>query len=119
MKEEMHVGTIAFEKGKFYLEVEGRREEVPPGAVADEAQFKELVGREVEVLYSEPRRVVVGLVARELHPILCYVPWPRWVTCYLPAIWPIRGVEREVQANLAKQFLEEGYISEEVYERLV
>jgi hypothetical protein len=49
---------------------------------------------------------------------LCYIPWPPfWILCYLPVPWLTRGVEREVQTNLAKRFLEEGYISEEVFER--
>lgn len=120
MKEETRIGTVGFKEGKYFLEVAGRREELPVGIVAEEAQLKELVGQEVEVLYSEPRRVVVGLIAKELPPITCYIPWwRRWHTCYLPAPWVLRGVEKEVRANLAKQFLEEGLISEEVFERLV
>jgi len=122
MEEETRVGTVGFEEGKYFLEVEGRREELPTWAVAEEARLKELVGQEVEVIYSEPRRAVMGLVAKELMPILCYIPWPPWppcFMCYLPAPWLIRGVEREVQVNLAKRFLEEGYISEEVFERLI
>ena len=122
MKGETRRGIVAYEEGKYFLEVEGRREELPTRAVAEEARLKELVGQEVEVLYSEPRRAVVGLVAKERMLIPCYVPWPPWppcFMCYLPASWLIRGVEREVQVNLAKRFLEEGYISEEVFERLV
>jgi hypothetical protein len=121
MREEKRTGILVFEEGKYFLEVEGRREEVPPEAVAQEARLKELVGQEVEVLYSEPKRAVVGLVARELMPILCYIPWPPLppcFMCYLPPPWVIRGVEQEVRTNLARRFLEEGYISEEVFERL-
>jgi hypothetical protein len=121
MREEKRTGIVVFEEGKYFLEVEGRREEVPPEAVAQEARLKELVGQEVEVLYSEPKRAVVGLVAKEFMPILCYIPWPPWppcFMCYLPPPWVIRGVEQEVRMNLARRFLEEGYISEEVFERL-
>jgi hypothetical protein len=121
MKGETRRGIVAYEEGKYLLEVEGKREELPTRDVAEEARLKELVGQEVEVLYSEPRRAVVGLVAKERILIPCYIPWPPWywVTCYIPAPWVIRGLEREVQVNLAKRFLEEGYISEEVFERLV
>jgi len=118
MKEEARIGTVVFKEGKYFLEVEGRREELLVGLVADEAQLRKLVGQEVEVLYSEPRRVVVGLVAREIGPILCYVR-PPWPVCYYPIPWILRGVEREVRVNLAKRFLEEGLISEEVYAKLV
>lgn len=122
MREEKRTGTVVFEEGKYFLEVEGTREEVPAEAIAQEAQLKELVGQEVEVLYSEPKRAVVGLVAKEFMPILCYIPGPPWppcFMCYLPPPWVIRGVELEVRTNLAKRFLEEGYISEEIFERLV
>jgi hypothetical protein len=118
MEEETRMGTVAFEEGKYFLEVEGRREELPIGLVAEEAQLKELVGQEVEVLYSEPRRIVVALVARERLRFTCYLPaWPPWPSH--PAPWVIRGVEREVRANLAERFFEEKLISKEVYEKLV
>jgi len=119
MKEETRVGTVGFEEGKYFLEVEGRREELLAGLVAQEAQLEKLVGQEVEVLYSEPRRLVVGLVAREIGPILCYIPPPVPPLCYYPVDpWAFRGIEREVRVNLAKRFLEEGLISEGVFERL-
>lgn len=122
MNERMRMGTVIFEKGKYFLELEDRREELPVETVLVEDQLKKLVGQEVDVLFSEPRPAVVGLKAKDLMPILCYIPWPPWppcFLCYLPIPWMIRGVEREVQVNLAKRFLEEGYISEEVYKRLV
>jgi hypothetical protein len=117
MREETRVGMVGYEEGKYFLEVEGEREDLPVGIVMEEAQLKELVGQKVDVLYSEPKRVVVGLVVEALPPILCYVP-PWWFGCYLPPIWVLRGVEREVRVNLAKRFLEEGLISEGIFERL-
>ncbi len=118
MKEETRVGTVSFEEGKYFLEVEGKREELPVGIVA-EAKLKELVGREVEVLYTEPRRFVAGLVDRKIGPILCYIPIPiPPIPCYIPPPWFFRGVEEQVRINLAKQFLEEGLISEEIFGRL-
>jgi hypothetical protein len=121
MDKNMSVGKIAFEKNRFFLEVEGKREEIPVAA-GDEGRLKEMVGQEVQVLYSEPKRAVVGLVGVERIPFFCYVPWPPWpppcFMCYLPPYWLIRGVERQVQENLARRFLEEGVISAEVFERL-
>jgi len=118
MKKETRTGTVVFEEGKYFLEVEGRREELLAGLVADEEQLRKLVGEEVEVLYSEPKRFVVGLVSRKIGPILCYV-WPPWPVCYYPVPWILRGVEKEVRVNLAKRFLKEGLISEEVYDKLI
>lgn len=112
------MGKVAYEAGKYFLEVAGRREELVPGALADEAQLKELVGQEVEILYTEPRSWVVGL-ATARRRIVCYMPLPRPV-CYL-AIDPrvLRGLQDKVRLNLAKQFLEEKLISKEVYDKLV
>ena len=128
MIEDMHVGTVAFEEGKYLLETEGQRQELPVEAVGDEARLKELVGQQVEVLYSEPKRAIVGLVARARLPVIVYPQWPPWPPrppwppcfgCYLPPIWLLKGVEREVRTNLARRFLEEGYFSEEVFNRLI
>ena len=124
MAERKKMGFVVFDEGRYFLEVEDRREPLPVETVLQEEQLEKLVGQEVEVLLSEPRQAVVGLVAKELlpFPIGCYIPWPPWppcFLCYLPVPWLIRGVERQVQVNLAKRFLEEGYISEEVFRRLV
>jgi hypothetical protein len=122
MGERTQKGTIVREKGKFYLKMKDRREELPLDTVIDSDRLERLVGKDVEVLLSEPRQAVVGIRLEELLPILCYIPWPPWppcFLCYLPAPWLIKGVELEVQRNLAKRFLEEGYINEEVFKRLI
>lgn len=118
MEGETRVGTVGFEEGKYFLEVEGRRWELEAGVIISDGRVEDLVGQEVEVLYSEPTRFVVGLVTEKFGGVLCYVrPRP---TCYYPADpWLLRGVEREVRVNLAKGFLEEKLISKEVFEKLV
>jgi hypothetical protein len=115
------VGTVVLEGGKYFLEVAGKREELPAGLVAEEAQLKELVGQKVEVLYSEPTRFVIGLAARQRPPIVvCYFPPLPWPPCYIPIpFWVMRGIEKEVRVNLAKGLLEEKIISKEVYEKLL
>ncbi|HUW96613.1 MAG TPA: hypothetical protein VMW58_12575 [Anaerolineae bacterium] len=124
MKEASRKGMLIFEKGKYFLEVEGERQELPPGMGIDEAQLRDLAGKEVEVLYSEPKRFAIALLGPRMPPIICYLPpWPPepWPgpTCYLPVPWLIKGVEKEVRANLAKRFLDEGLINREVYDKLV
>ena len=125
MVERKKMGFVVFDEGRYFLKVDDRREELPVETVLQGEELEKLVGQEVEVLLSEPRQAVVGLIAKDAlrFPIFCYVPpWPPWppcFMCYLPAPWLIKGVEREVQVNLAKRFLEEGYISEEVFRRLV
>jgi hypothetical protein len=51
MKEAIAKGKVISEKGKYYLEVEGERQELPMGMGIDEAQLGELASQEVEVLY--------------------------------------------------------------------
>jgi len=69
---------VAFTEGKYFLEVEGGREELPTENFPDKVRLEELVGRQVEVLYSQYRRAVVALVAEGLRPVSCYIPWSPW-----------------------------------------
>jgi hypothetical protein len=120
MSEETRIGKIDFEEGKFILEVEGKREELRAGIVADESQLRKLVGKEVEVLYSKPQPAIVGLVAKGFKPILCYIlvrlPHP---LCYIPADpWMFRGVEDKIRFNIAERFRKEGLISKDVYGKI-
>jgi hypothetical protein len=114
MPEEIREGTIIFEEGKYLLEVEGKREELPVGVRLQERQLKKLVGQKVEVLYTEPKQFVVGLKAFRRPPILCYVPPVDWLID--PAV--LTGVEKQVRLNLAKQFLKAKLISQEIYAKL-
>jgi hypothetical protein len=112
------VGKVLLEGDKYFIDVAGRREELPPGVIGDEAELKELVGEQVEVFYSEPTRFIVGLKHPRRPPWMCYLPRPPWL-CYLPPPWVFKGFEKEIRLNLARQFLEEGLISKEVYDRLL
>ena len=116
-------GTLIREEDKFFVEVEGRRDELMPMAsAAEEKKLTELVGKEVEFFLSEPRRYVVGIRGPELRRvILCYVipPWPPGPICYLPIDrLVLQGVEDQVRANLARRLLDQKVISQEVYDVL-
>jgi hypothetical protein len=117
MPDEIRKGVLGVERGEFFLEVEGRREELPVG-IQDEAQLHELVGETVEVLYSVPKPYVVGLVAKRVrcYYILCYYPAPPWLR-YRGTIIP--AIDEKVRVHLAKRFMEEGLISDRVFEKLV
>lgn len=117
MKKEVRTGKVVAEQGKFYLESEHERLELEAGMMLAETPLEELVGQKVEILLSEPKQYVVGLLPEKYQPILCYVPFRP--TCYLP-VDPefLRGVEEAVRLNLAKQFLAEGLISEDIHAKL-
>lgn len=115
MKSEAEKGVIRYEEGKYLIEANGRQEEIPTDLLTTAEDLKPLVGQEVEVLYSEPRRFIIGLV-----PDKKVVKWPR-IICYLPAPWRGMIEARAVEAmrlSLAKQYHNEGIISEEVFRKL-
>lgn len=130
MGEEIRMGTIRMEQGKFFLEVEGKQQELPPWIMADEKQLEGLVGKKVEVLYSEPVRQVVGLAVNRHVYIVCYlvippselyrtpIVKPHPPICYIPPEWLIQGIEDKVRANIANRLLKEGIIGKEIHGKL-
>jgi hypothetical protein len=89
------------------LETEGKFQAIPVGPHTQPGQLKELVGRKVEILYSEPKSFIVGLVGGRI-PILCYFPADPYSTF----------VDEGARASLAKQLLNEGVLSKETFEKL-
>jgi len=114
MAEQPKTGTVVFKDGTYFLEAEGKHHAIPVGANVQSPQLKELVGKKVDILYSEPQRFVVGLVqagATGFRP-------PR-IICYFPADpWAVGLVEEGARAALAQQFLNEGVLSKETFEKL-
>jgi hypothetical protein len=106
-------GKVAFREGQYYLETEGKLQVIPVGPHVDSASLKALVGQQVEVVYSEPRSFVVGLVA--VSPTIKRPP----ILCYIPAPIDLGGlVQEEIRAGLAKQFLDDGVLSKANFEKL-
>ena len=133
MNETVSTGKIVLAEGKYFLELAGSRQELPSELLAAQPELKDLTGKEVGVLFSEPQRSVVGLQAARRPPILCYIPAPEFHVmheeaaifkpmrpiCYVPADWVVKGVEQKIRENLAKELLNEGVIGKEVYDRLL
>ena len=115
MEKRHGMGTVVFKDGNYFLEVEGKQKVIPIGPQVDTSQLKELVGQKVEILHSEPQSFVVGLTLAGQKP---GIKGPR-ITCYIPVDPNLFGVVQEdMRASLAKQFLKEGLISQETYEKL-
>jgi len=113
MAEHPRTGTVVFNEGTYFLETEGKLRAIPVAANLQTPQLKELVGKKVDILYSEPTRFVVGLV-----PAGATVRPPR-IICYFPADpWAVGVVEEGARVALAKQFLNEGVLSQETFEKL-
>lgn len=78
---------VVIEGGKILLDTGSEKLALPDGAVS-KADAKELVGQKVELIYSEPQRVVVAFRPPRRKPVLCYLPAvvarPP-ITCYIVA----------------------------------
>lgn len=114
MDEQPKMGKVTFENGKYFLQVGSKHEEMPVGLLADESQLKELVGQEVELIYSLPKPFVVGFIPKWRRPggILCYIPAPEW--------WKIGSVviDEHVRQRLVDTFVKENIITPEVAKTL-
>jgi hypothetical protein len=107
-------GTVLFKEGNFFVEFEGKQELLP---VSHEnvPHAKELVGKKVEVLLSEPQRFIAGLIlAEEKVPfkrprILCYKPIPD----FLKAV-----IDDKERILLARQLFEAKIVNKETFEKL-
>ncbi len=107
-------GTVIAKKGKYYAQVGQQLHELVPNELGGEDRLKEMVGMEVQVVFSKPELLAVIPKKRPA------AGWrPQCYLCYIPApddfkFWNINPAIRE--ANL-KVFLEQGLISQEVYDQ--
>ncbi|MGD1149571.1 MAG: hypothetical protein ABR961_16665 [Thermoanaerobaculaceae bacterium] len=133
----MAKGHIELENGVYYLRWEGGRDALPADLLETQPTLKELAGKDVEVLLSEPRPFVVAVKMPKRPPILCYLPAPPWLSlvsqeqfaeavrllphplCYIPPIWMTRGVDDRVRQNIADQLLKEKVINQNVHDAIV
>jgi hypothetical protein len=114
MASQPRTGTVVLRDGTYFLEAEGKQLPIPVSPHTQPAQLKELVGQKVDIFYSEPKSFVAGLVKAgtagpRIVRILCYIPADPYV---------FGVVEEEARAGLARQFLNEGVLSKETFEKL-
>lgn len=115
MDTKTRTGTVVDKGGNFFLEVDDKLHPIPVGSHINVQQLKELAGQKVELIQSEPKSFVVGLVPAAAK---AGVHFPR-VLCYFPADPYLLGVVDEgARVGLAKQFLDQGVLSKANYEKL-
>lgn len=98
MKEKTVYGTVLSEEGRFLLEVEGKRHELPEGMMVDRAHLARLVGQKVHVVIGDPPIIVID------H-ILCYVPADPWA-------WVVR-IDPKVRQGILDGFVQAGLLTKE------
>ena len=115
MATKAQTGTVVFKEGNYFLEVEGKYQPIPVGPHIDVGQLKQLVGQKVEVVHSEPKSFVIGLVQAGEKIGVKRVG----IICYLPPVDRLFGVvQEEARAAFATQLLKEGILSQANYEKL-
>jgi len=107
-------GKLVLHEGKYFLETPGKTRPIELPAQADPTQLKELVGKEVEIVYSEPKVFIAGLIG---VPVGATSRPPR-IVCYIPAPPEFGLISEELRAGFAKQLFNDGTLSKENYERL-
>ena len=116
------MGTIVEVEGDYFLQTPGvrtarKKEMVKIGSMAEKEKYSKLVGQRAEVILSEPVRSVIAIAVKpdeavefKCYLILCYIPNPLW-------IFPL--MNRELIKPLAEQFLKEGILSQENFDRVM
>jgi hypothetical protein len=105
MKAKIASGKVVHKEGKYFLEAEGKMDELPLSK-ASAAQIKEAVGKEIEVLLSPPQVSVIGVRWKNFCFIMCYIPANPFGLISIP--------EKALAVNLVERFKAEGLISEEI-----
>lgn len=76
--------------GKYYLKVGSRQMEIPVGPLTHEADIRKLVGKNVNVIYSDtPPKQIVAITQGKRPPfvcVLCYIGPPDVFGKISPAI---------------------------------
>ena len=122
MSEEIKSGLLAHKDGKYVVQVEGQPEaiEVTVGLLENEERLRSLVGQHVDLLYSNPKPQLVGLMPKKAishcYFILCYVPIPDLLKGYKFPVTPV--VDVTVRKELATKLFKEGTISQEVFNKM-
>ena len=115
------LGTIVEVEGNYFLQTSGekaarKKEMVKLGSATEKATYSKLVGQKAEVILSEPVRSVVAIAVTPKRPeFKCY-----FILCYIPVPFRVLPVmDRELIAPLAQQFLQEGILSKETFNKVM
>lgn len=114
-------GKVTLKDGKYFLEMEGKSQQITEKAISDPAALKSLAGQNVAVTLSSganPFPVDISLAAAaagkgQKPPKLVRI------TCYLPRAEILKNVKLDLaRTNLADQLLKEGHINQELHRNI-
>jgi len=107
-------GTVVEKRGKFFVQVGEQAHELNPNPFGDKATLKANVGQVVEVVLTEPQ--IVAILTKKT-PVACFAPC---FICYYPIdIFRNWMITPELRVRNLKAFLEEGFISQEIFDQQI
>ena len=123
MAENIRKGKLIQKGGKYSVVEAGRGKAIPIELTAGQAELEKLVGTEVEILYSTPKPVVIGLLPK-IPPdfphwcyfILCYYPPEPWWRTKFGDMTPV--INETWRVEIADRLLKEGAIDREIHAKL-
>ncbi len=118
LPEKVKLGKVLKSGGKYVLQVDRRKMELPVGLTMSDGEIRKLAGKEVYVAFSmkNPREVVaIGTWPtpedKAKFKIVC-------VLCYLPAPETIRGISPKVREGIISEMARAKIISPELEKAL-
>jgi hypothetical protein len=113
-KEKPGRGTLVREGGRYFMEIEGLRQELTVGFLTDENALQKAVGTEFDLIYTEPIRHVIAFrtVEAPFVKVLCYRAAVKWVEKSLMT-------DPSVIKRVAKSYLDAGVITRRQHERII
>jgi hypothetical protein len=112
-KERPDRGTLVREGGRYFIEVEGVRQELTVGFLTDEKTLDKAVGTEFDLVYTEPVRHIIAFRQSEAPfiKVLCYRAAVKWVEKSLMT-------DPAVIKRVAKSYLDAGVITRRQHEKI-
>jgi hypothetical protein len=122
-KEMPTMGKVVIESGKVVLDTGLEKFTLPAGAVSKE-DLKGLDGQKVELIYSEPQRMIVAFRPPRKKPILCYLPAAIRppVSCYIVARPQDTFLEEfavKVRQDLIDKLVADKYLASDIANQLI
>ena len=107
-------GTLVREGGRYFIEIEGLRQELTVGFLTDENALEKAVGTEFDLVYTEPMRHIIAFrtVQAPFVKVLCYRQAVKWVEKSLMT-------DPAVIKRVAKSYLDAGVITRDQHETIV
>jgi hypothetical protein len=110
-------GKVIHNKGKYFLEMEGKSQLINEKTLSDPAALKSMAGQNVEVTVSSGANAFPVDIA--LAEAGAKKPKKPRILCYVPPVDMLKNVKMDlIRPKLADQLLKEGHITQEIHRNI-